>query len=131
VDWLGSWYRYRAREELHGHRNSTAAISFDEFVLGYVADDRPPFARVGSQAAFLSGQDGQIFVDHLLPYADQDAVRRFFEARLGRPVSFARKNASPEMKLELSPDVAARLRRAADRDFRLYDRVQAGTMSAQ
>ena len=29
VDWLGSWYRYRSREQLHGRPNSTSHVSFD------------------------------------------------------------------------------------------------------
>ena len=32
VSWLGSWYRYRQRPFLNGKPNSTAGISFDDFV---------------------------------------------------------------------------------------------------
>src|SRR6056297_216797 len=49
IDWLGSWYRYRRRDALSGHPNSTMGISFDGFVSAYCQGQPPAFARVGSQ----------------------------------------------------------------------------------
>jgi len=54
VSWLGSWYRYRQRPFMAGKPNSTAAISFDDFVLAYMKGKKPGFADVGSQAKALS-----------------------------------------------------------------------------
>ena len=53
ISWLGSWYRYRQRPFLAGKPNSTAGISFDAFVEGYLKGQPPAFANVGSQAKFL------------------------------------------------------------------------------
>ena len=33
LDWLGSWYRYRARPFLDGKPNSTKDVIFDDFIL--------------------------------------------------------------------------------------------------
>ena len=33
-DWLGSWYRYRARPEISGSASSTAGMDFAQFVTG-------------------------------------------------------------------------------------------------
>ena len=54
-DWLGSWYRYRQREDGIEAQKSTQALSFDDFVQGYCTDPQPEFAAVGSQARFLQG----------------------------------------------------------------------------
>ena len=50
LNWMGSWYRYRQRDQLRGHQNSTHGISFDAFLKAYMSEDRPHFARVGDQA---------------------------------------------------------------------------------
>ena len=44
VDQLGSWYRYRTTADLRGSQNSTAGISFDQFILDVIADAPPPHA---------------------------------------------------------------------------------------
>ena len=54
LDWLGSWYRYRGRPQLDGRKNSTKNVSFDEFLLSYLAQDPPPYADLGSQGRFVT-----------------------------------------------------------------------------
>jgi hypothetical protein len=120
VDWLGSWYRYRRRDALAGHPNSTADLSFDAFVAAYCRGDPPPFARVGSQAKFLEPQRNGTRVTHLFRYEDQVGLRRFLETRLGVPIAPPVCNRSPQAKLELSTRTEARLRRKHAEDFSLY-----------
>lgn len=120
VDWLGSWYRYRAREALHGHANSTRGLSFDAFADAYCEREVPDFARVGSQAKFLEPQRNGTRVTHLFRYEDQAGLRRFLEARLDVPVVTRSANRSPQMPLGLAPETLARLRRVCAADFRLY-----------
>jgi hypothetical protein len=55
IDWLFSWYRYRSRPELADSANSTAKITFDEFVQAYLSNDKPSFANIGAQARFVTG----------------------------------------------------------------------------
>lgn len=123
VDWLGSWYRYRQRPFLKGHRTSTEGVSFDEFVLAYMKGDRPAFANVGSQAKFLEPSRNGTAATHLFRYEDQAGLRRFLEARLGAVEPTGRMNVSPEIPLELSPDVAERFRRKCAQEFALYDSI--------
>ena len=52
--WLGSWYRYRQRDGMRRPENSTKGLSFDDFVGAYLSKQRPPYADVGRQGAFLS-----------------------------------------------------------------------------
>lgn len=123
VDWLGSWYRYRRRDALAGHANSTLGLSFDAFVAAYCRGDPPAFARVGSQAKFLEPQRNGTRVTHLFRYEDQEGFRRFLEARLGVSVETRIRNRSPALALELSEPVRARLLRKHAADFALYDGI--------
>lgn len=126
VDWLGSWYRYRQRPFLDGQRTSTAGISFDDFVAAYCKGDRPAFANVGSQAKFLEPQRNGTAVTHLFRYEDQAGLTVFLEDRLGTSLATERMNASPAMPLDLSENVAARLRRKCAGEFALYEGIGAG-----
>jgi hypothetical protein len=120
LDWLGSWYRYRQREEIADGRKSTAGISFDQFVQDYMRRPRPPHADVGSQARFLSGPDG-LGVDRLFRYDDIDDLVHFLEERLDCEIILPRLNVSPEGVLDLAPATEAALRRFASADFALYE----------
>jgi len=127
LDWLGSWYRYRGRPALDGHRNSTSGISFDEFVLAYVSARPPAHAAVGSQFRFVSDDAGKILVDHLFDYADQVRLRSFLSERLGHEVSTPPpRNVSPEAELVLSAQTEQRLRRHCEADFGLYADIRRG-----
>ena len=123
IDWLGSWYRYRRRDALVDHPNSTVGVSFDEFVAAYCRGSPPPFARVGSQAKFLEPQRNGTRVTHLFRYEDQDGLRKFLEARLGTAIQTGIVNRSPTLTLELSARTEARLRRKHAGDFTLYDGI--------
>jgi hypothetical protein len=118
-DWLGSWYRFRQRDDVPDASRSTRAISFDHFVQGYCQTPQPDFAAVGSQATFLRPRNGR-GVDRLFRYEDLGAFVAFLEDRLQQPVDFPRVNVSPEAPLDLSPATEARLQDHARADFTLY-----------
>lgn len=120
VDWLGSWYRYRAREALRGHPNSTMGLGFDAFVRAYCEAEPPECARVGSQAKFLEPQRNGTRVTHLFRYEDQAGLRRFLETRLGIPVLPENANPSPSMPLTLTQETRARLHEVCAADFALH-----------
>jgi hypothetical protein len=125
VDWLGSWYRYRARPQIAGRAQSTAGLSFDAFVEGWLQDPEPEFARVGRQSRFVSDDAGQVAVDHLFAYERLDLAVGFLEQRLGLTLDLARHNVSRDRATALSPPVEARLRREAAADFALWQEVMA------
>ncbi len=128
TDWLGSWYRYRRRDDIAGHRNSTANISFDDFVREYCKRDPAPYAQVGAQARFLQDAGGAE-VTHLFRYEDQPRFLGFLETRLGPLPELPRLNVSPPETLALSPGVARRLHERRAEEFALWDR--AGGQSVQ
>ncbi|MBO9408381.1 sulfotransferase family 2 domain-containing protein [Shimia sp. R9_1] len=122
VSWLASWYRYRRRDSMRGHRNSTHEVSFDEFVQEYMkGDKKAPFANVGSQAKFLEPRPNGVQVDHLFRYEDQPKMLAFLEARLDQKITLERRNSSPSMPLDLPEATLAKLRRKCAAEFELYE----------
>lgn len=118
TDWLGSWYRFRQRDETDPGK-STKGMSFDDFVRAWCQEERPDFADVGSQAKFLRPRQGQ-GVDRLFRYEDIRTFVHFLEDRLGCEIILPRLNVSPPGTTELSPETAALLREVAEEDFALY-----------
>jgi hypothetical protein len=121
-DWLGSWFRYRQRDDLADSNKSTQGVSFDEFVQAYCSEHPPEFASVGSQAAFLKPRKQQ-GVDHLFRYEDLPGFIAFLEDRLGCQITLPRLNVSPPGILDLTPMTASRLRQFSAEDFSLYDAI--------
>lgn len=117
-DWLGSWYRFRQREET-AEDKSTAGMSFDDFVRAWCQDPRPAFADVGSQARFLRPRQGQ-GVDRLFRYEEIDSFVQYLEDRLNCEIILPRLNVSPPGLTELSPETEALLQKVAAEDFALY-----------
>ena len=118
VDWLGSWYRYRRRDD-EVPEKSTRALSFDDFVRAYCQAEQPEFAKVGAQATFLT-QRGFRLVDFIFRYERMDLFVKFLERRLGTRVSLPVTNVSPTETLSLSAPVAALLQQHCAADFSLY-----------
>jgi len=110
VSWLSSWYRYRHRDALVGHANSTRGISFDDFV--------------GSQAKFLTAGDDGMVVDHLFRYEAQSSLLTFLNGRLGTNVTLNQRNVSPVMDTPLSPDVMAKLHEKRSAEFDVWEMGQ-------
>lgn len=119
-DWLGSWYRYRQREDLGNERKSTAGISFDQFVREYCSDAPPDYAAVGSQAQFLAPRNDR-GLDQLFRYEAIGTFIDFLEDRLGCEIILPRLNVSPTAAMDLEPATEKMLRRAMAPDFALYD----------
>jgi hypothetical protein len=124
-DWLGSWYRYRQREDVTDPRKSTLGQSFDAFVQAYCQDSPPEFAAVGSQAAFLKSRKDK-GVDHLFRYEDINGFVAFLKNRLGCEINLPRLNVSPPGRLDLSPQTEAKLVAFASEEFALYASITSG-----
>ncbi len=121
IDWLGSWFRYRQRDDIAGHANSTRGVGFDDFVSEYAKGRPAAFAAVGSQARFVGDGDGGVAVDHLFRYESFDALVGFLEDRLSLRLDLPRLNVSPQMPLTLSPEIEDRLRRKRGAEFAVWE----------
>lgn len=122
-DWLGSWFRYRQRDDIPDPALSTRGMDFDRFINAWCDDPQPGFAAVGSQARFLQPK-GEGGVDHLFRYEEIDVFVRFLEDRLDCEIILPRLNVSPTAALDLAPETERRLRTCAARDFALYETLR-------
>ncbi|MFN3847058.1 MAG: hypothetical protein ACK4RZ_14715 [Paracoccaceae bacterium] len=119
-DWLGSWFRYRSRDDILDGAKSTQGMSFDTFVKAWCALPRPTFADVGSQAQFLKGADRQK-PDKIFRYENIGQFVDFLEDRLDFQIFLPQLNVSPKAPLNLSTGTLNRLKTVAAEDFELYD----------
>lgn len=120
LSWLGSWYRYRRRDGMEGHRNSTHDVSFDTFVDAYLRGDRPSYANVGSQLKFLETRPNGTGITYLYKYENQPGLNAFLEERLKVQLNLSRENTSPEMELSLSQGTRNKLERKLQQEFELH-----------
>ncbi len=138
VDWLGSWYRYRQREDIAHAAGSSEGMRFADFAESYLAGRIPGIApqtpadggteaatSLGTQADFLCDADGACHVDRLFRY---DAIARFLhflDDRLGCDITLPRLNVAPQGDLALPPPLLDALRHHFARDLALYGQAEA------
>ena len=122
TDWLGSWYRFRQRDETDAGK-STKGMSFDDFVRAWCQDPRPDFADVGSQGKFLRPRQG-VGVDRLFRYENIDSFVHFLEERLDCEITLPRLNVSPAGATELTAETRLLLQDFATEDFALYETLR-------
>ncbi|MCF1709895.1 hypothetical protein L0V05_13830 [Tabrizicola sp. J26] len=121
-DWLGSWFRFRQREDVPDQDKSTRKMSFEDFARAYCSDPRPGFADVGSQERFLRPRQGE-GIDRLFRYEDIDTFVHFLEDRLNCAITLPRLNVSPKADLHLSSEIEAKLADVQAEDHRLYHSI--------
>ena len=120
LDWLGSWFRYRRRPALEGHRNSTAEMDFDAFVRAYLLEDKPAPAKVGRPFRFVTRADNSVGIDRLFKYENSETYHAFLSERFEVPLAPARMNVSPEMVLELASSTRNAAEAALAEDYRIW-----------
>lgn len=125
IGWMGSWFRDRQREEV-APPQSTAGLTFAGFIEAALSDTPPPFTRIGRQADFLLGPDGQApRIDHVFRYEDIGRFLHFLEDRLGCEITLPRLNVSPPGSIALPDALQHRLRGYLAPEYRLYESLPA------
>lgn len=122
IAWLGSWYRFRQRDDIADTPQSTRGMTFESFVTGYMSDPRPPFADIGAQGRFLCGRQG-LAVDRLFRYEEIETFVTFLEDCLDCVIELPVVNVSPAGELDLSDATRARIERFCADDIRLYQSI--------
>ena len=120
VEWLSSWYRYRNRNFLVGHENSTRGVTFHDFVMEYCKDDPAPFAKIGSQAPYVFDKKGTRETTHLFAYEHQPALIAFLENRLDMSIKLKQLNVSPTIPAIITPAIKNKLRAEKPQEFAAY-----------
>lgn len=121
LDWMSSWYRYRLRDSLDCSENSTAGITFDEFVEHYMRNNPPRFARVGNQSSFLKPAGDRPKITHLFQYEDQISLVEFLKNRLEKEFELPVTNVSPKIRVQISPETEKKFRRKCADQFELWE----------
>ena len=121
VDWLGSWYRFRSRQDRVGHPHSTRGLTFDEFVQAYMQVPRPEFADVGSQSQFFRTRSNGFGARHVFKYEHQDKILDFLQDRLSVKIDLQWENVSPPGDLALSEETEQMFRNIHGAEFALHD----------
>jgi hypothetical protein len=132
IDWLGSWYRYRTREQLknpNAHRpaNYTGDISFEQFILEVCKpkNEQQKFARVNSPCGVSLNGKESIGVDRVYPYEDMSGLYNLIAEKTGKPVDTKQMNVSPSMKLDLSDQAINKIREKLAFAFDLHASLNA------
>ncbi|MGB0497885.1 MAG: gamma-glutamyl kinase [Rubricella sp.] len=125
IDWLGSWYRYRARDTIPDRSKSTAGMSFEAFVEAYLQDEPPAYARVGRPARFVSRHDGRPGIDHLYRYEAFGAFCQVLQDRFRVRIMTERRNVSPAGALSLSAALRSRAERFLAAEYEIYEGLAA------
>lgn len=127
VDWLGSWYRYRTRDELRKPDNPRAVnftgnMSFDDFVRDVCRpdDQQPQHARIKTPSWVALGGRDRIGIDRLFSYEALDAFHDYIVDRTGKPIETKTANVSPKMEISLSPETRETLKRHFTFEFELH-----------
>lgn len=125
LDHLGSWFRYRQREQGLNAVKSTAGVTFNDFLRAFMRDDeeKPAYARLGGQFKFLACKGGEVGVTHLFAHEKTELLDAFLSQRLKMECSTQAENVSPKMELEADPEVVRQLRGYLAKDFELHARV--------
>ena len=123
IDWLGSWYRYRSRSSLDGKPNSTAKVSFNQFIENYLSETPEPFAKIGRQSKFVMNRNGDVGIDHLFRYEDFAQFERFISDRFSQTFEFDRRNVSPKIDIQLSSALRKALYENLALDFEIHEKL--------
>jgi hypothetical protein len=102
VDWVSSWYRYRARAELkdspEGKTKSTAGLNFEEFAREYVSPTPRAFATIGRQINFVKNESGQVGSIKFFRYEEYDSFIAYMSEKVGEKLVAPRLNVSQVAK---------------------------------
>ena len=128
VDWVGSWYRYRQRDDIAVAAGSTGGQTFADFAEAYLAGGVAGFtgpesggnAPLGRQSDFLCDEAGRLIVDRVFRYEDIGAFIRFLDDRLGCEITLPRLNVSPASALQLPAPLDRRMRDHLTADYAIY-----------
>ena len=136
IDWLGSWWRYRSREELadpshRNHRNYAGHVSFEEFARAYI-DGSEQFARLEDPAGvrrpseFVRPASGEAGIDRVFRQDRLDLLVDFLRGKVGEEVKVPVKNASPGRSFDLPEACERELRGFFAPEYEIYESAIGG-----
>ena len=130
VDWLGSWWRYRSRDDLADpahprHGFYAGHLSFERFARAYMEGGERS-ADLGRPSEFLRPVPGGAGVDRVFRYDRLDLLAEFLRARVGEDVKMKVKNVSPQRSFGLSEGCERELRAYFAPEYGIYEAAIGG-----
>lgn len=132
IDWIGSWYRFRARHELADsahpqHSEYTGAMSFDQFAMDVCRHVRPTprHVAISTPLGVATSPDGLLAVDRLFPYENLSGFHALIEKATGKPVTTIPVNVSPTIELKLSEEPRLALQTYFQNEIELHASLKA------
>lgn len=120
VDWLFSWYKYRARPALNGTPQSTGCMTFDEFAARYIAEENV-VSDIGRTSRFVAGPDGLPAVNHIFRFDHLSVYVAFLEERFARKLDIEHLNQSLQLGHTLSRERRAQLELYLAPEYEIYE----------
>jgi len=125
IETLYSWYRYRQRDDLSKAENSTAGLSFGEFLEAWAQDTPPPYARIGTSVEFILNGKGEIPDISVFRYDGTPSLHDYLAAKIGKKIDVKSLNVSPKGNGE---NLEAHRKRVADlpklaRAYDIYSKI--------
>ena len=96
-------------------------------MLEYCKDAPTPFAKVGSQAAYVFDKHGKRETKHLFAYENQPALIAFLEQLLKTETTLKQLNVPPTIPAVNDSEVEAHLRAAKPEEFAAYAEAMSGS----
>lgn len=129
ISWLESFFKYRSRDVLKdpkhpNHHRSTANMTFNEFIEGYLEDERAPYASVGSQLDFIVDKNGKVGVDKIFAYENINDFLEYMNCRIGTDLTLPILNTSPNRVIEdIDPILRIKLEKELEDEIRFYQQI--------
>lgn len=120
TEWLFSWYRYRSRDKIKDKPQSTADMTFDEFVRRYMTDEET-VSDIGRTYRFVMNNDGSIGVDYIFRYENLNEYMNFLESRFEQKFKLEHLNKSPQRDFDLSRKLKTQLEEYLSPEYDIYE----------
>lgn len=102
IEWLESWWRYRARPDLEGKPQWTGNQTFETWLRRYLDDD-PGLRGLGRQSRFVAYEGAELGIDRIFRFESPEVWQGWLSQRVGRELDFPRRNWSKPRELSLDP----------------------------
>lgn len=134
LDWLGSWYRFRCRNELADpkhpkHAEYAGHLSWEDFLRSVIYTpmrDRSPCIRIERQSTFVSSQAGGPKGITLFRYDDLPQLISLLLGRMGKEIDILNWNVSPKIPLQTPASLEKEVRNVLKDEFAIYDQIRPG-----
>ena len=123
MDWMQSWYQFRARPAIDGRPQSTKGVSFEDFAIAFMDKNGAEYGNLGTQAQFLTNKSKKL-PDTIWRFDELTGYEAYLSAKLNADISFIKRNASERRDIEISPETKRALMDYFAPDYEIYENAR-------